>query len=438
VTTPPGGPAVGVTASGWHRLHPLTPIVRAGRIVVVLALGLLASARHSGGTAFLVDGGVLALVLVLSFVNWTVTRWRIDDGALRIESGLLRRTSRRFPPEQLQAVDTVRPALARVFGLAEIRLRMGASTGSSGRLSYLSDAEAEGLRARLLALAHGVAEHTPAPPEQPLFTVPTGQLIASMLTSSAGLFVEAVIVVVVILAVLVPSVIGPVIGVGATFLIGIGTNFLRRVNGEFELTVAEAPDGLRVRSGLLQTSAETIPRGRVQAVRMLEPLLWRQLGWCRLVLEVAGKQRGSRENQSVGGSQRVVLPVGSQAQAAWLLQRILPGAPPPGSPPPRRAWAKSPLRFRFLSWRYDDTYAVSTSGRVCRVTDWVPLAKAQSIRRSQGPLQRHLHLATVHIDTAGRNIRAAGRDRDDAEAALLIDQLPAAARAARLAGQAQR
>jgi putative membrane protein len=126
-----------------------------------------------------------------------------------------------------------------------------------------------------------------------------------------------------------------------------------------------------------------------------------------------------------------VLPVGSHAQAAWLLQRILPNVPVDRSPPPRRARWKSPLRYHYLSWGGDDTYTVTTSGRLRRVTDWVPLAKVQSIRRVEGPVQRGLGLATVHLDTAGRNIHAVIRDRDRDECARLMATLPGMCRAAR-------
>jgi putative membrane protein len=244
-----------------------------------------------------------------------------------------------------------------------------------------------------------------------------------------------VIVTLVLLAILDRTALGPAVSGTATALIGLGTTVFRRLNGEYEMTVAEAPDGLRLRSGLLQTTAETIPRGRVQAVRMIEPPLWRPLGWCRLVVDVAGKQRSGRESRAVGETLRAVLPVGSREQAKWLLERILPAAPAQaGDRPPRRTRWKSPLRYHYLTWDLDSTYAVATSGRIRRVTDWVPLGKVQSIRRVEGPVQRRFRLATVHLDTAGRNVHAAARDRDRQECARLMAELPeACARARRMA-----
>jgi putative membrane protein len=54
---------------------------------------------------------------------------------------------------------------------------------------------------------------------------------------------------------------------------------------------------------------------------------------------------------------------------------------------------------------------VTTTGRFGRVTAWIPLAKVQSLRLVQDPVQRRLGLATIHLDTAGRNLQSARADR---------------------------
>jgi len=77
---------------------------------------------------------------------------------------------------------------------------------------------------------------------------------------------------------------------------------------------------------------------------------------------------------------------------------------------------------------------VTTTGRIRRVTAWVPLAKVQSFRRVQGPLQRRLALASIHLDTAGRSVHANLRDRDVAEADAVLEALVPLARAARRSG----
>ncbi len=409
-------------------------MVRAGRslvaVFVPLVLALLSG--HAPNLGNLVTGLViLALVLAAGVVSWLVTRWRMEGNVLRIDTGLIRRSSERLPLGQLQAIDVVAPALARVLGLAELRLRMAGSSGKGGRLSYLPVADAEALKARLLALAHGHAEDTPAPAERPLLRVPVGRLIASLVLGRSGGWLIIVAVALGLLFFLDPSAVAPIVSGSAAIIVGVATGVWRTINSGFRLTLAEADDGLRVRSGLLQTTAETIPLGRIQAVRLIEPLMWRPFGWCRLLVDVAGKQRTSRENSTEGKSLRALLPVGTTVEAAWLVERLVPGAPSERWAAPARARWKSPLRYRKLTWGTNDTYAVTTSGRVRRVTDWVPLAKVQSIRRVEGPVQRALGLASVHLDTAGRGIDATIRDRLAQECDAVIADLPGRCRAAR-------
>ncbi|HUZ82711.1 MAG TPA: PH domain-containing protein, partial [Gaiellaceae bacterium] len=196
-------------------------------------------------------------------------------------------------------------------------------------------------------------------------------------------------------------------------------------------TVAEAPEGLRVRSGLVETTAETIPRGRVQAVQLVEPLLWRPFGWCRLDVDVAGRVRDRNDAGRGKKRLRTILPVGTRAEAERLLALLVPDAPAPECKPPRRALWKSPLRYRRLAFAFDGQYAVANGGRIARVSSWVPLTKVQSLRRIEGPVQRRLGLATVYLDTAGRSFGAAFRDLDGGDSQVALDRLTELARAAR-------
>jgi putative membrane protein len=326
--------------------------------------------------------------------------------------------------------------------VAELRLRMAGSAGGTARLAYLNEREAEPLRAELLALGRPSAapqaqgEQTPAvqAEEHVLLTVPTGQLAASILLSDVGFISIAVVAGLVVAAVVAPSVATAILGGGAApTILASATLIWRRFNQEYRLTLAEAADGLRLRSGLIALTSETIRPGRVQAVRMVEPFLWRRLGWCRLEVDVAGRQRRKGEGEAQRKPLRAVLPVGSHMLALEVMHRILGEVPQPDLHAPSRVRFKSPLRFRFLAWGRSDSCVVTRSGRIRRVTAWVPLAKAQSLRRVQGPLQRRLGLASVHLDTAGRSVHATLRDREVAEADRALEDLVGLARAARKA-----
>lgn len=423
---------------GWRRLHPLSPLVRAGRATIAIFIVLVPTVLSGGRdlTSDYVQLGAVAVLAGLGFVSWLVTRWRIDGDDLRIETGVLRRQSLRFPLAQVQAIDIVRPGLARLFRVAELRLRMGGSSGGTARLAYLNENEVEPLRSQLLALAHG-GEQAEAPvdepPERPLARVPTPRLIASILVSDVGMFAELVLVGLVIGAILAPSAARGIVSGGAAELLAVATLVWRRFNQEFHFSLTQTDDGLRLHGGLIALNTETIRPGRVQAVRMVEPFLWRRLGWCRLEVDLAGRQRRKGESESAGRSLRALLPVGSRALGLELLEHVLPGAPRPTLRAPRRVRFKSPLRFRYLAWGRSDTVVVTQTGRIRRVTVWVPLQKVQSLRRVQGPVQRALRLATVHLDTAGRALHAALRDRDRGEADAALGDLVRLARAARRA-----
>jgi putative membrane protein len=465
----------------WHRLHPLSPLVRSGRhlssLVVLLVLLVVANSRKSGGD-FISEGVLIAVVLVIGVISWAVTRWRVDGNVLLIDTGLIRRQSLRFPLSRVQAIDVVQTGLARVFGLASIQLRMAGADSSDARLIALRLADAQALREQLLSLTQATAPATPArrkaappapstqsvsgaksapeapataiatpatsaPPngetpvatpvevqanERVLFRVDPARLVAGLSLSITGLIVAIIVAAIVVIVVFVH------LGTGRAYyvvlLIGAIMGVWRQFNGEYGTTVALAPDGLRLRSGLVQTTAETIRPGRVQAVRLVEPLVWRWLGWSRLEVDVAGPRR-RRENRSESRRLRALVPVGSRAEAEKLLGELVPSPPRPTRRPPAAARWKAPLNYHFLAWGGDDRYVVASRGRVRRTTTWVPLEKVQSIRWVQGPVQRQLNLASVKLDVAGKRTKGSITDRATAEANDILAQLPAQARAAR-------
>jgi putative membrane protein len=420
----------------WQRLHPLSPLVRGGRVTIALVVILLPTLLSGGSsTNAFVMIGVAAVLVAMGYIRWAVTRWRIDGDDLRIESGVLGRRSLRFPLAQVQAVDIVRPGLARLLSVAELRLRMGGKSGGSARLAYLRESEVEPLRARMLRLARGAdtPEDTVAVEELVLSTVSTGKLAASIVITDIGIVAEAILGLLVVVGVLAPSAAAGLFSGGVAWAIGVGTPIWRRFNQEYHLTVTDAPEGLHVRGGLIALTAETIRPGRVQAVRLVEPVLWRPLGWCRLEVDLAGSQRAEGEGRAQRGQLRALLPVGDRALAMSLVDRVVPDRPRELVAPPRRARWKSPLRFRTLAYGRTDTCVATRSGRLRRVTIWVPLEKAQSLRHVQGPLQRKLRLASVHVDVAGRSLHAVARDRDAGDARRELDQLTELARRARRA-----
>ncbi|HUB70392.1 MAG TPA: PH domain-containing protein, partial [Acidimicrobiales bacterium] len=140
---PSGGWAAAQPTVVWHRLHPLTPAVGGGRSIILMAVITTEQAvlkQPFSDTPLLIVLGALALTAVLTgTVKYMVTRWALDGPTLRIETGLLRRDARKLPLARIQAVDVVKPFLARTMGLAELRVRLAGSGRAGGRLAYLSE-----------------------------------------------------------------------------------------------------------------------------------------------------------------------------------------------------------------------------------------------------------------------------------------------------------
>ena len=424
-------------AGGWHRLHPLTPLLRGGRFAVVLVviLGQQGLREASPEALALVFGIGVPVALGLGWVSWRAMRYRVTATELQVDSGVLTRRSRRVPLARVQAVDVVRPLYARVLGLAELRLEVVGGGDAEAPLSFLTDDDAQRLRTQLLDLAAGRAavaagDGTPAPPpEHVLVAVPTRPLVVSVLLGAP--LVTAVLVVLLVLVVLAvdPGSLLQVLLPTFPLLLGVGSFALRRVLSEYGFTVSESADGLRLRHGLLEKRTQTIPPGRVQVVRVKEPLLWRSLGWVRVEVDVAGYSGGGEQQAATGA----LLPVAPRELADALVARVLGGPLPVADrPAPPRARLRAPLQLPRLRVGVDDRHLVSTYGVVTTTTDVVPLAKLQSLRVTDGPWQRRLRLASLHADTAGRRLPGAvARHRSAEEARALLAELTARARAAR-------
>lgn len=423
-------------SDGWQRLHPLTPLLRGWRFLLLVAAAVGQQGLQPGGTfnplyVGLIVLGATALAVLFGYVAWRTTRYRLTPTELQVDSGLLQRRSRRVPLARLQSVDVVRPVVARVLGLAELRLEVVGGGSSEAPLAYLNEADAHSLRSRLLAVASGRSDTAVVPaPDAVLVTVPTGTLIASVLLGGPLVVSVILLLALVVVTAVQPGAAVPVALAALPAYIGLITVSGRKVLTEYGFSVAESPDGLRLKHGLLDTRSQTIPEGRVQAIRVREPLLWRPFGWVRVEVDVAGYAGGRGEQQS---STSALLPVAPKALAEALVGRVLGGAlPVAAAPVPDRARWRAPLSKPRLRAGLDDRHLVTTYGVLTTTTDVVPLAKVQSLRLTSGPWQQRLGLATVHADNAGRRLPGAKAEhRDDQEARALLAELALRARAAR-------
>ena len=430
----------------WRRMHPASPLVRGWQpLAAVVFLGLQNGIE---GMSLAITGGIAAATAVIGgvyfWLAWRVARYRLEGADLVVESGVLFKRSRRVPLARLQAVDIVQPLLARAIGLGELRLEVAGGKSSDAALAYLDMDTARVVRNDLLTLAAGLRDDVaidPAPAEAHeaiLATTPVVTLLASMLLSETGATLVAIYGVVVVGAVVSGE---PALLIGGipTVVLGFGSVAWGQFTKSFGTTVAESPDGLRIRRGLLETRAQTVPPGRVQGVAITEPLIWRRVGWAKAGATVAGYEGNGSSHSTT------LLPVGAVEVVTEVVRRVLPGIDWTDVrllPAPRRARWRAPIEAARLGVGVgdegDERVLVTRRGRFGQRTDIVPLARMQSVRITQGPLQRRLRLATVYADLSAGPVKAVALHRDESEARALLDQLVIDARQARAAARPDR
>jgi putative membrane protein len=81
---------------------------------------------------------------------------------------------------------------------------------------------------------------------------------------------------------------------------------------------------------------------------------------------------------------------------------------------------------------------MTSAGWLTRVWSVVPNGKTQSVRIRQGPWQRRLRLATVHIDSPPGPVQATALHRDVGEARRIMSGQLERARSARASVSAKR
>lgn len=411
-----------------ERLHPLTPFLRGGAFAIVILAGILRDQVSHPNVGFIavVAGAVVVVGGTYGLVTWLFTRYRLTDDSLRINTGPIVRRNRVLRYDRMQAVDVNQPLLARIFGLAELRMDVAGGDKSEGRLGYLTLADARALRARLLARAAGLHADTPTAPEQIVLSVPTSRVFGATLLSTpvVGSFVASVTVLVVTI------VLGQPLGllVMVPWALGVLAPIVANMARLGGFTLSSSPDGLRTRHGLASVEHQTLPPGRIQGLAISQSLLWRVIGWFRVEVDVAGMG-----GQAEGGlSSAVVLPVGDRNDVATVVGQLFGSIDPLAisrhRAPGRARWLR-PLGAGFLSWGGDDAIFVTTEGWIDRRINVVPHAKTQSVRATQGPLQRLLGLASVSVDTPLGPVNAVALHRDTAEAVSLVhDQIERAHR----------
>ncbi|WP_017613814.1 PH domain-containing protein [Nocardiopsis salina] len=361
--------------------------------------------------------GVAFGALAYCLPAWWYATFGLRGDHLVVHSGLVLRGSREIPLSRLQAVDVVRPLLMQVFGLAELRVELAGGDGSVVRLRCLRHDLAERLRVAILAHAAGLPGRAPEAPEWPFYRLPFPLLLGALLFRVPVLLSFMALLMLLTAGVVFgePGVFGAVV----PLVLGLLRHFWGPLTRYTDFYASTSGDGLRLRYGMFQRRMQTVPPGRVQAVRVVEPLLWRALGVARVEANVAG-YAGARQGDSA-----TLLPVAPRRRAFALVNEVFPDSDavavplvPGGGPYHSDAGA-------------DEHLFVTTHGVFCRVTDVVPVERVQALRLSEGPLSRFTGRLSVGTDTPPGPAEGRAHGLEPGHARSVLDALITHGRRAR-------
>ena len=451
-----------------ERLHPLYLITGLGKSFKGawgLAVGGVAlGSQGRWGLVILIGIGFVAFSVGSLLLKWLKLEYRVGAHEIRIDSGILSRTSRAIPFDRVTDVDLEQGPLHRLFGLARVRLETGASAGAKdedGVLDTIALGRAEALREHIRARRGDLAT-TPATAEQadaaPLFAMDSRRV------AIAGLFNFSLAVLAGLFGI--TQTMGDVIGfdpfkrafwanvldrvepardalvahqfiaaIGGTILlilIGSGTGIVRTLLREHGFRLDRTDTGLRRRRGLVTLTDVTIPAKRVQAAIVASGPVRRAFGWSVLKLQSLAMDGAKGDH--------VVAPLANSGEASHILASLGWSALPHTASwrPVSRAYVTSfaammapaalialaasafigpivllwiagagiAIVLRWLDWR-QTRYALSGDALFVESGWWrrrraiVPTRKVQSVELSQNFWSRAFGICALRLGVAG-------------------------------------
>jgi putative membrane protein len=229
-------------------------------------------------------------------------------------------------------------------------------------------------------------------------------------------------------------------------VLAVGSTLLKRLTHEANFVLHHQGDRLRITHGLTDLRTTTVPLHRIQAIEVSQPALWRLTGWWRLRVNVAGVGGGED-----AATETLLMPVGTLEEALRVLGLVRPGLPPAAAvagmlgqgardgfvTATERAATLDPLSWRRLGYAALPDGVVTRRGVLRRSAQVVPHARIQSLRLTQGPLQRRRGVASASLVSTPGPVTPGVAHLDVAEAERLLNEQVVRSSRARRRGAAR-
>jgi putative membrane protein len=465
------------------RLHPLTLVLfllntLTGLLIPGLIVMFTGSERSLGILLFL----FLGLGLIPTLIRYFTFTYRIENGELITRQGILERTERHIPLARVQDVRFEQGIMHRLLKVVDVHIETAGGKGAEASLSVLSKADGEALRRAVFEQARVRSTESAGTPLASGDTTPTEvirrlstrELLLAGLTSNRSVYALTIILVawqqlmddilpkriyerftqfvgslierwvnagdhpswasILVLAVLIIF--------AGTVLSAVGSVVL--FHG---FTLSRRGEDLHRSYGLITRRASSLPRRRIQLLRIEATWLRRLLHLATLRADTAGSQPADHQPGNEGRD--VLVPVVRREEVDALLPVFFPNldaAAPDWRQVSRCAIRRSTLKgavvcvllsaltlslersllallllalipavyalnvrsFRHLGFAVGEDFFHMRRGWLSRVIWIVPVRNAQTVVVRQTPFDRRHRVATLMVDTAGQSYTGGG------------------------------
>ena len=354
-------------------LHPLSVIFSLTDLIkqnlIAAFLGIFGAAN---GDLIYVGIALLFFVptFIIALIRYFTIRYRISDGELVVQEGLIFQRVRTVPVERIQNIDMVQGILHRMLNLAEVRVETASGTKPEAVLKVLSLDEMERLRegvkihkqtsgAVSASLSPGGAlpagdvsdvglESVDTSPALSLLKIPVSWLAKAGFASNRGFILVGLMMgfyfqfaqgnpgeidaadfadwnfipedsSLLIKAGLIAG--GLLVGLTLLRLLGVGWYILRF----FGYELRQIGDDFKISCGLLTKVSATIPRKRIQFISVHRGLIMRWMKLASVRIETAGGAADTSENATTTVSRRWFIPVLPESSVDKIIAEMRPG-----------------------------------------------------------------------------------------------------------------
>jgi len=292
----------------WRSLHPVSLAVnllpRAWATVRNMWPILLFIFLGGEGFGFRLAELMIVLIFTLAsvwntFIHWATLRYRMHQGRLEINTGLLNKQSRTIDPARIQNVELVQNLFHSWAGLVELRIDTAGELSTEGLLSALSVEDATELRDQLARVGSLTSSDDESEVIEPIVSMGIPEILAFGLTQRT----IGTVAVIAIVGFEFMNQAGPEVArevsqnlqpstiIAALMLAFVGSWAVSALTSIFRFygyRMTRLDDAVRTTQGLTTKRNVEIPLSKVQMVRTDEPLVRRMMGYGTVLIETAG------------------------------------------------------------------------------------------------------------------------------------------------------